>query len=333
MKVLVLGGAGYIGSVLCSYLQNEGDKVTIYDNLMYEKGDSLNTPCYFINADIRDLEQLEEAIRDTDAVVHLAAMSNDPASELNPNLAWDVNYLANKNIARLCRQYGKRIVYASSCSVYGFSLEKVFDEKSELGPVTLYARSKMYSELVFLAPGVDGICLRFATVYGAAPKPRFDLVVNTMVGAGYFTKKLTINGGEQWRPIVHVRDVAQAVRLALHAAKPQHRVYNVGSNEQNYRITDLGRLIGQHMPDVQVTENPATADKRSYRANFDLIAKDLGFKARYNVADAVKELVEAFESGAVRSMSDDVYFRVKYLKKHPVENKRAVKQLAPAIKI
>lgn len=316
MKVLVLGGAGYIGAVLCDYLESIGDEVIVMDNFLYER-DLNNLPAHeYIVGDIRNINDLLPAIEKADAVVNLAAISNDPASDLLPELTWNVNYKANHLIAELCQASGKRVVYASSCSVYGFSENGEFNEDSPVGPVTLYARTKMLSEKPYLDPKVDSIVLRFATVYGHSPKPRFDLVVNTMTGNAYFKNKITVNGGSQWRPIVHVKDVSRAIAMSLHVKKPKHRIYNVGSNKQNYRISDLGKLIKKELPHVELIINESSIDGRSYKANFNRIKKDFGFKPEYDVKDAVREIYAAFKDGTIKNLDEDVYYRVKYLMKY-----------------
>lgn len=316
MTVLILGGAGYIGSILSEYLKQRGDKAIIFDNFLYEENRSKIKGEEIINGDIRNIDDLIPAIERADAVVNLAAISNDPASDLQPKLTWEVNYKANETIAALCKSTGKRIVYASSCSVYGFAESGEFNEESQLNPVTLYARTKMLSEGPYLQKDVNGIVLRFATVYGYSPKPRFDLVVNTMIGTSYFKNKIIVNGGNQWRPVVHVKDVASSIYLALHAKENKYRVYNVGSNEQNYQIATLANLVHQKLPDVTVIHNETSIDNRSYKVNFSRIAKDLGFKVNYGVVDAVDEIYTAFKIGIIKNMDEDVYYRVKYLMKY-----------------
>ncbi len=316
MKVLILGGAGYIGSVLCEYLIEQGDEVIVMDTFMYEGKRKLDLKYELIRGDIRNINDLLPAMQKADAVVNLAAISNDPSSDLQPDLTWEINYQANELIAKLCHSTGKRVVYASSCSVYGFSEKATFKETSKLGPVTLYAHTKMLSEHHYLRENVDSVVLRFATVYGYSPKPRFDLVVNTMIGTGYFTGKLQVNGGYQWRPVVHVKDVAQAIYRSLHAKNPKHRVYNVGSNEQNYQIKDLANIIAKEMPGVEVNHDTNSVDGRSYKVNFDRIKKELKYKPEYSIKDSVKEFYEAFKNKTITGMDEDVYYRVKYLKKY-----------------
>jgi nucleoside-diphosphate-sugar epimerase len=315
MKVLVLGGAGFIGSILCSYLRERGDEVNVLDAFLFEENREPRVSSNgFVRGDIRNLRDLLPSIEDADAVVNLAAISNDPASDLLPEVTWEVNYRANEIIADLCQATDKRVVYASSCSVYGFSEGGTFDERSKLGPVTLYARTKMLSERCYLRGDIDAVVLRFATVYGYSPKVRFDLVVNTMIGSGFFGGKIVVNGGDQWRPLVHVRDVAKSIYLALHAEDPEQRVYNVGSNEQNYQIGALGALIAGQMPGVELVNVGNNPDKRSYKVDFGLIGEELGFETVHTVADAVDEFCEVFNKGEVSSMHEDVYYRVKYLK-------------------
>lgn len=316
MKVLVLGGAGYIGSVLCEYLESIGDEAIVMDNFLYERSLKDLKLKNFIVGDITNINDLLPAIEQADAIVNLAAISNDPASDLLPELTWKINYKANELIAELCQATGKRVVYASSCSVYGFSEDGEFTEESPMKPVTLYARTKMLSEKPYSNSNVDTVILRFATVYGHSPKPRFDLVVNTMTGNSYFNNKIQVNGGSQWRPVVHVKDVAQAIALSLHAKKLKHRVFNVGSNEQNYRISDLAKHIQEELPHVKIINKKESIDGRSYKVNFDRITKELGFKAKYTIKDAVKEIYQAFKDKTITNMTDDVYFRVKYLKKY-----------------
>jgi nucleoside-diphosphate-sugar epimerase len=316
MKVLVLGGAGFIGSVLCPYLRERGDEVTVVDAFLFEERTDTSLPYALIRGDIRNAGALLPAVDEADAVVNLAAVSNDPASDLAPELAWETNYKANELISQLCQATKKRVVHASSCSVYGFSDGDIFDEESQLDPVTLYAQTKMLSEQCYLHKEVDAVIFRLATVYGYSPKPRFDLVVNTMIGSGFFNGKVMVKGGNQWRPIVHVKDVARAIYMALHAESLGHKIYNVGSNEQNYQVGTLGALVAQSLPNAELIHEKDGRDKRSYRVDFGLIEKDLQFQTEFGLGDAVSELCSAFSEGLIRSLDRDVYYRVKYLRGH-----------------
>lgn len=328
MKILILGGAGYIGAVLSDYLIEKGLDVEVFDNFLYQTKKPKSDLVTYTEGDITNINQLLPAINRSDAIVNLAAISNDPASDLQPELTWEINYKANETIARLCKATNKRVVYASSCSVYGFAEDGIFSEESKLNPVTLYARTKMLSEEYFLDKNLNAVILRFATVYGNSPKPRFDLVVNTMSGTGYFAGEIIVNGGNQWRPIVHVKDVAQAIYLAIVVKNSKNRVYNVGSNKQNYQIKDLADIIAKVAGNIPVTHNTESIDGRSYKVNFSRIKKELGFRVKYKVEDAVLELFESFKSGLIKNMDEDEYFRVKYLIKN-FHNKEFRKKLFP----
>ncbi len=313
-KVLVLGGAGFIGSILSYYLYERGDEVTIMDTLFYEKKPRVFFPLRFVRGDIRKIADLEPEIVKADVIVNLAALSNDPVSDLDPALTWEINHKANELIADLVVKHGKRIVFASSCSVYGFAESGIFNEESALNPVTLYAKTKVLSEQIFESKKADIVSLRFATAFGYTDKPRFDLVVNTMIGTAYFDKKIVVRGGNQWRPLIHVRDIAQSIHLAIHATNLKHRVFNIGSNNHNYQITDLAKEIVKYFPAAQVVEEKNSVDARSYQVDFSRAEQELGFKAQYPVEYAVKEFLDAFRANKIESMKPDEYYRVTYLR-------------------
>lgn len=314
MKVLILGGAGYIGTVLAKHLIDQGDEVVVMDSFMYEKNPRNSSFYKIIVGDITNINDIQPAIEDADAIVNLAAISNDPAADLKPNLTWEINFRANEMISNLCKATNKRVIYASSCSVYGFSKTNTFTETSKLGPVTLYARTKMLSEKFYLDKDINGVVLRFATAYGYSEKPRFDLVVNTMIGTSFFEGKIIVNGGGQWRPIVHVKDVARAIYLGIHAQNPKYKIYNVGSNEQNYTIAQLAAEIKKELPNVEIIHNVSSSDRRSYKADFSRIKEDLYFMPNYSVREAIDEFYKAFLEKKITSMDVDEYYRVKYLK-------------------
>lgn len=312
-KILILGGAGFIGSILSQTLHEQGDEVTIFDTLFFEPKARDFSPFRLVQDDIRKKEELEPEIKRADAVVNLAALSNDPVSDLDPQLTWDINHAANSVIAELCAKYGKRIVFASSCSVYGFGQE-TFHEESETNPLSLYAKTKVLSEKIYEDKATDVVSLRFATAYGYTAKPRFDLVVNSMVGTAHFQGRLVVHGGSQWRPLVHVKDIARAIHLAIHAPTLPGRVYNIGSNEQNYQIIDLASHIIEFFPDAKLGREEENFDPRSYRVDFSKAEQELGFRAKHTIAEAVQEFQEAFRAGKIPSMNVDEYYRVKYLK-------------------
>ena len=306
MLVLVTGGAGYIGSVLTNLLIKEGYKVRILDNLMYDNGfvlEALRTRggegCpEFVKGDVRDPEVLEEALKDVDAVVHLAALVGAPVSEKNPELTRQVNYEATVLLADLCQKLDvDRLLFASTTSVYGnlWDVDMV-DESGPFRPVSLYAKTKLKAERYLLAKareeGLPACCFRVATNYGPSLRPRFDLVVNRFVCQALTKGRITVYGGRQWRPFIHTHDTARAYMLALEAplARVKGEVYNVGSTEENYTISQVADLVKAVLPDTQV-EVKDIRDPRSYRVDFERIRERLGFRVRWRLIDGIKELV------------------------------------------
>jgi nucleoside-diphosphate-sugar epimerase len=252
------------------------------------------------------------------AVVHLGALVGDPACALDEKLALEINLAATRMIAEVARGFGiQRFIFASTCSVYGAS-DQLLDERSALNPVSLYARTKIDSERVLLALNDDRfapIILRFATVYGLSPRPRFDLVVNLLAAQAVCEKRITIFGGNQWRPFIHVNDAAEAIlkclEAPLHVVKGQ--IFNVGSDDQNYQIAQLGDLIKKLIPDVEVIRQGDDTDRRNYRVSFAKIRKHLGFTPRYTVADGILEIKAAIEAGRIRDYRDARYSNYKTL--------------------
>ena len=308
MKVLLTGSAGYIGPVVRELLEMKGFEVIGYDKLLY--GGSAE-----IVADIRDVDKMIVAIDSVDAVVHLAGLSMDLLADMEPHHTWDINYLANKNIADLMKNTGKRIIYASSGSVYGVQ-EGTSKEDSSLRPLTPYAKSKALSEELFLQPNIDSICFRFATAYGMAPNPRLDTVANHMIATSYFENKIVVNGSSRCRAILHVKDIARGILMALEG-KPRHRVYNLGSDNQNFRIGDLGALIHDQIPSSElIIDDSDDKDKRSYVIGYGRVKKDFGFQPVYTVEDAVFELYDAFKSGKIKELNQQSCYRVRSLKEN-----------------
>jgi nucleoside-diphosphate-sugar epimerase len=320
--VLVIGGAGYIGSVLVRKLLDHGYSVTVLDALLY--GDESIRDLYgrpdfeLIHDDMRNVEAVVRAMQHADAVVHLGALVGDPACALDEKLALEINLAATRMIAEVARGFGiQRFIFASTCSVYGAS-DQLLDERSALNPVSLYARTKIDSERVLLALNDDRfapIILRFATVYGLSPRPRFDLVVNLLAAQAVCEKRIIIFGGNQWRPFIHVNDAAEAIlkclEAPLHAVKGQ--IFNVGSDDQNYQIAQLGDLIKKLIPDVEVIRQGDDTDRRNYRVSFAKIRKHLGFTPRYTVADGILEIKAAIEAGRIRDYRDARYSNYKTL--------------------
>jgi len=315
-SVLVIGGAGYIGSVLVRRLLAQGYSVTVLDALLYG-GDSIadleGRPGFsLVEGDFRNVEVVVQALQFADAVVHLGALVGDPACALDERLTVEVNLAATRMIAEAARGFGvQRFIFASTCSVYG-AANHMLDERSALNPVSLYARTKIESERVLLGlndGSFEPVVLRFATIHGLSPRPRFDLVVNLLAARAVCEKSITIFGGEQWRPFVHVKDAVEAIVKCLQA--PPYavagQVFNVGSNDQNHQIARLGELMKELIPDVQIRQKEDDVDVRNYRVSFSKISQRLGFVAHHTVRDGILEIKAAVADGRISDYRDARY--------------------------
>ena len=321
-RVLVIGGAGYIGSALVERLLGLGYKVRVLDLLLY--GDDSISAFYnypnfeLIRGDFRNIHVVVSATQGMDAIVHLGAIVGDSACSIDQDLTVEINLRATRTIAEVGKGFGvKRFVFASTCSVYGAS-DEILDERSALRPISLYARTKMESEKVLLSLAdatFSSTILRFGTIYGLSGRPRFDLVVNLLTAKAIQDGEAGIFGGRQWRPLVHVRDVAEAILLTLQA--PLHNVrsqiFNVGSNEQNYQIADLGLIIKEMMPTAHVVTQPKE-DNRNYRVRFDKVRNMLNFQPRYTVRAGIQEIIDAFATGKITDYRDPRYSNFSFLK-------------------
>lgn len=320
--VLVIGGAGYIGSVLCRQLLRQGYAVRVLDTLLYGReslADLIDNPHFeLLEGDSRDVSTVFRAMLDMNAVVHLGELVGDPACALDEKLTLEINLAATRMMAEAAQGCGvKRFVYASSCSVYGASAESL-DERSALNPVSLYAWAKAACERVLLAlngPDFHPVILRLATVYGLSPRLRFDLVVNLLTAKAVADGEITIFGGDQWRPFVHVADVAQAIIRGLEAplSNVKGGIFNVGSDEQNYTIAQVGELIQRIIPRARLVNQGGDADRRDYCVSFTKIRRELGFQPHYTVEDGVREIAAALQAGRVRNYQDKCYSNYKML--------------------
>lgn len=279
MKILVTGHKGFIGTVMVPMLVREGFEVTGLDTDLYRYctyGDPpLDVP--EILKDVRDVEK--EDLRGFDAIIHLAALSNDPLGSLNPDVTYDINYHASVRLAEIAREVGvRRFLFASSCSMYGKAGDAMLDETADFNPVTPYAMSKVYVERDVSAMASDSfspVFLRNATAYGVSPRIRFDLVINNLVAWAYTTGRIFMKSdGSPWRPLVHIEDITRAFVCALRA--PQEVIHNlavnVGSNDENYRMRELADFVRQIVPNCELEfSEDAGPDPRCYRVNFDKI--------------------------------------------------------------
>lgn len=322
-RVLVIGGAGYIGSVLCKQLLQAGYKVRILDLMLFGEEALKHHRSYrnfeVLQGDCRNVGDVLPALEDVDAVVHLAGLVGDPACAVNHDLTVDINLAATQMLMQLCKAHRiQRFIFASSCSVYGVS-DKTLTEDSELNPVSLYAQTKIDSEKILLkASSFDfyPTILRFATVFGLSARQRFDLVVNTFVGRALKHKKIEVFGGNQWRPFVHVFDIGRFIIKALQA-DPRTvggQIFNVGDDRLNKTITQLSELVKEHLPGTEVVNKGDVSDPRNYRVSFKKAKKVLGFECIRDLETGIQEVAKAYRPGGDIEFSSADYSNVDQVK-------------------
>jgi nucleoside-diphosphate-sugar epimerase len=287
MKVLVVGGAGYIGGAVVDLLKLNRFQVTVYDNLLFETEYLNDVP--FVFGDIRDHDILKEQLDRHDAVVWLAALVGDGACAINPELTWTLN---TKAVKWMAQNFRGRIIFPSTCSVYGVSKDPddILDENSPINPLSIYAASKLKAEEYL---GDKGLVFRLGTVFGTGgphSRLRMDLVLNAMTVRGMLEKKLSVFGGDQYRPLIHVRDVALAIIQQLRTENIG--IYNLAS--YNYKILDLAQEIKQELGagiDLQVTPR-MYEDTRNYRVSHEKALQELTFSPNYTTLDGIQEIAK-----------------------------------------
>ena len=316
-KMLVTGGAGYIGSVLVGHLLQKGYSVRVLDNLMYT-GKSLlayweHPEFEFIYGDVNNAELLENALEETDYVVHLAAIVGDPASKKDVQLTRRVNCEASKKLIDKAVDQGIiKFIFVSTCSNYGISSPETYaTEESPLRPLSPYAESKVEVEkyLMESTKTFDYAILRLATAYGVSPRMRFDLTVNDFTMQMAIKGYLMVYGKEFWRPYVHISDIARAIRLVLKKPGGSHReVFNVGDNRENYRKIDIVNMIAKYVPHAKVEFKGSGNDPRDYKVSFDKIKQVLGFSISRNVEDGIKEVLRLIDSKVITDFENKEYY-------------------------
>jgi nucleoside-diphosphate-sugar epimerase len=303
--VMVTGAGGYIGSVLTPALVDEGYRVLAVDRFFFGR-DTLpleGNQLRVVRTDIRWMD--DSLFEDVFAVIDLAALSNDPAGEVEPEKTWEINHRGRARVAKLAREHGvQRYILPSSCSIYGFQ-EGILDETSPVNPLTTYAQANLAAEREVLSLAGSDLCvvvLRQATVYGLSPRMRFDLAINGMARGLFQSGVLPIlRDGWQWRPFVHVKDTVRAMTMVLESPSElvNGEIYNVGCNDQNCRIMPLAEEVARAVGLDFKYEWYGFPDHRSYRVSFDKIDHALGFTPKFSPADGAREVYDVLQSGTV----------------------------------
>ena len=316
-KILVTGGLGYVGCVLVQRLLDIGHKVNILDLGIYGKNfiNKNNNLSIFIG-DIRNIDTIKKSINDCDTVIHLACISNDPSFDLDPQLGKSINYHAFRPLVKISKSFGiKQFIFASSSSVYGIQKEKNIDETTKLEPLTDYSKYKVDCEKIlseYQSNTFTTTILRPATVCGYSPRQRFDLVVNILTNLAYIKKEITVFGGDQLRPNIHIKDMVEAYIHILNTPKNKiaGEVFNVGF--QNMKVIDLANLVKEIVGgDVKIIIK-STNDNRSYHISSNKIRNTLKFEPQFTIKDAVIDLKQAFKNNLFSdTLNNDLYFNIK----------------------
>tara|TARA_Y100000741_G_scaffold364791_1_gene357028 strand:- start:1328 stop:2311 length:984 start_codon:yes stop_codon:yes gene_type:complete len=320
-KILITGGAGYVGSALADELVSKNYDVSVIDLCIYGREVFKNSnKINLVVGDIRDTDLLKKIIPGHDAVIHLACISNDPSFELNPELGKSINLDAFEPIVKISKDNGvKRFIYASSSSVYGIKEEKNVHEEMELKPLTDYSKFKVNCEEICLkynSKDFDVLVIRPATVCGYSMRQRFDLVVNILTNLALNNKPITVFGGEQLRPNIHIKDMVRAYLMGLTKESNliNGKIFNAGyDNQKVIELADIVKTnVNKNTEIIQTSSN----DNRSYHISSEKIKRELGFKNEYNIGDAVKDIKKAYESKLFNdSLNNEIYFNVKMMKK------------------
>jgi nucleoside-diphosphate-sugar epimerase len=299
-RVLVLGGAGYLGSALMPKLLEKAYKVRLLDSFVYGDGSIAGIRSHpdfeVFKGDVREIHSVVDAMRDCEAVIDLAAIVGDPACDENRRLAVEINRAATRMLIDIARGCGvRRFLFASSCSVYGAS-QFLMDEFSAPSPISTYAQTKVDSEKLLLevaSRDFHPTILRLGTLFGLSPRPRFDLVVNLLTARAAATGKITVFNGQQWRPFLHVRDAARAFMLCMEAepAVVAGEIFNVGDYNLNHRLADVSKLVASIVPHVEIS-HVDNGDQRNYRVSVDKIHCRLGFRTEITLEEGIRELYE-----------------------------------------
>ena len=320
--VLVIGGAGYIGCCLVERLIGEGKRVRVLDNAVYGLEpiqNLLNHPkLEYVYGDCRNIQDVVKALHQVSSIVHLAAIVGDPACELDHRTTIEINYAATRMLIEVAKGCGvERFLFASSCSVYG-ATDELMDENSAVQPVSLYGETKVSSERALLESATKKfhpVIMRFATVFGLSNRPRFDLIVNLLSAKARQEGRITIFNEQQWRPFIHVRDLANAIVLLLNAplSAVSREIFNVGDNHFNLTLADVAEVIRRVFPQARI-EHHENSDRRNYRVDFTKIKKRVGFRCQYALEYGVREIKAAFDSHEIGDYRDIRFSNLGFLR-------------------
>ena len=319
-NIFITGGAGYVGSALVPKLLTEGYKVTVFDLMIY--GQNVIKPhknLKIIKGDIRDQNLIKKNVVNTDAVIHLACISNDPSFELNKKLGQDINFKAFEPLVKISKESGiKRFIFASSSSVYGIKKEKNVNEEMKLEPLTDYSKFKAECEKVlkkYQSSDFTTVTIRPATVCGFAPRQRLDLVLNILTNLAYHKRSITVFGGNQLRPNIHIDDMVEAYLLLLKTPnnKIAGKTFNAGY--ENFSVEKLSLDVKSVIGDDVKLVFSKTDDNRSYHISSEKIRNELGFVPKKNIRDAAQDLKNAFEKKVLENtLENEIYFNIKRMK-------------------
>lgn len=324
-NIFLIGGAGYVGSVITDYLLKNNFKVTCFDNFIYKNQRTvlpftLNENYRFIYGDLCNSKQIEQSLVGIDSVVLLAGLVGDPITKKYPEQSSRINDIGIHNIFKTLNGKGlEKVIFISTCSNYGLiKNDELADENFELSPLSLYAKAKVSAEKELLSKensfDYSPVVLRFATAFGLSPRMRFDLTVSEFTKDLILRKELLVYDAHTWRPYCHVKDFARLIEIVLNSPKEMvHKeVFNAGGEINNFTKQGILDIILKYIPNSKVTFKEHGSDPRNYKVNFSKVKKVLGFEPKYNVEDGVSELIDAFESKLFQNLDQDINFHGNY---------------------
>ena len=311
MNVLVVGGVGYVGGCVTDILKKNNYKFTVYDNLLYES--QFLKDCNFIYGDVRDKKKLLNILNNYDCVIWIAALVGDGACSINPSITYEINY---KSVEFLAKHYNGRIVFFSTCSVYG-AQEGILNENSKLNPLSIYASTKLKAENVL--QNKNAIIFRLGTLFGLSDqfsRIRMDLVVNTLTVKAFTNNKIDIFGGEQYRPLLHVKDAASAIFQSINSEITG--IFNLSLD--NFKIIDIGEKMKKYFPslDIKITDIPFQ-DTRNYKVNNKKMHTLLNFKPKITVEHGIEEIKQILIDNRIKNVNDPRYTNQKFLEINEVK--------------